>query len=156
MRRRIAIVAGIFGAVALAAGGSLAAPAKDPTCVPEGNRLTISADEVKFDKDCLMAPADEAFTIAFNNKETQPHNVAIYDEANGNKALFKGEVFLGPRTVTYSVPPLPEGNYLFLCDPHDDTMRGLFVVGNPPPTSSTTAPPATTTTTAPLLPLPGS
>jgi plastocyanin len=156
MRRRIAILAGIFGTVAVAAGGSLAAPPKERTCVPEGNALTISANDVRFNKDCLVAPADEAFTISFENQEVEPHNVAIYDEANGNKALFKGEIFLGPGTVTYSVPPLPEGNYLFLCDPHDDAMRGLFVVGNPPPTSSTTAPPPTTTTTAPLLPLPGS
>jgi plastocyanin len=156
MRRRLAIVAGIFLVVAVAAGGSLAAPPKEPTCAPEGDRLTIAAHRNRFDKDCLMAPADQAFTIAFNNKETEPHNVSIYDEANGNKTLYKGEIFLGPRTVTYSVPALPEGRYLFLCDPHDEAMRGVFVVGNPPATSSTTAPPATTTTTAPLLPLPGS
>ena len=81
MRRRLAILIGIFAGVAVAAGGSLAAPPKEPTCVPEGNKLTISADDVRFDKDCLMAPADEAFTIAFNNKEVEPHNVAIYDKA---------------------------------------------------------------------------
>ena len=157
MRRPLALAVGILGVVAVAAGGSLAAPAKEPTCVPEGNALTISAVDVKFNKDCLVAPKDEAFTIAFDNQEIEPHNVAIYDEANGNKVLFKGEIFLGPRTVTYNVPALPEGNYLFLCDPHDEAMRGLFVVGSPPPTSSTTAPPATTTTTAGPLPrLPGS
>lgn len=120
--------------------------------MPEGNALTISANNVQFSKDCLMAPADEAFTITFNNEEVQPHNVSIYDEADGNKNLFRGEVFLGPRTVTYSVPPLPEGRYLFVCDPHEDKMRGLFVVGDPPPAPATTAPPSTTTTTAGLLP----
>jgi plastocyanin len=132
--------------------------AKEPTCAPEGSALTISAQDSKFDKDCLMAPAGEAFTIAFNNREIVPHNVAIYDTANGNKVLFQGEVFVGPRTVTYSVPAQPEGYYLFQCDPHDDKMFGTFVVGSPPATTTTatTAKPPPPTTTTTLLPKFGS
>ena len=154
-------VAGVIGVtlVAVATGGSLgAAPAtKEPTCAPEGTSLTISAKDTKFDKDCLMAPTGQAFTIAFNNKETVPHNVAIYDERDGKtkgKTIFKGEVFLGPKTVTYDVPAIAEeGYYRFTCDPHDDKMNGVFVVGNPAPTTTTTKAPApTTSTTAGLLP----
>lgn len=152
--------AGVVGAgvVAVAVVGALggASQAKEPTCAPEGTALTISANDIKFNKDCLMAPAGEAFTITFENQETAPHNVAVYDKANGNKVLFKGEVFLGPRTVTYSVPAQAEGWYVFQCDPHDDKMVGTFVVGSPPATTTTsTVAPATTTTTGPLpFPLP--
>ena len=154
MSRWGAALAGV-ALVAVATGGSLtASEAKEPACAPEGTALTIAAKDTKFDKDCLMAPAGEPFTIAFENQETVPHNVAIYDPANGDKVLFKGEVFLGPRTVTYSVPAQAEGYYMFRCDPHDDKMFGTFVVGSPPATTTTatTAPPATTTTTAGLLP----
>jgi plastocyanin len=150
--RRLAVVAGIFGVVAVAAGGSLVARAEEPACVAEGSALTISAKDVKFSKDCLVAPADTAFTITFENQDAKEHNVAVYDEANGNRPVFKGEVFAGPKTVTYNVPPIPQGTYRFVCDPHDDKMRGRFVVGDPPSASEQPTP-STTTTTAGLLPL---
>ena len=43
------------------------------------------------------------------------------------------------NTVTWSVR-LGDGNFTFVCDPHDTLMKGAFSVGNAPP------PPATTTT----------
>ena len=42
--------------------------------------------------------------------------------------LFLGEVFPGPRTVTYDVKPLPKGSYFFRCDVHPTQMHGAFVV----------------------------
>jgi plastocyanin len=99
------------------------------TCAPSGTELAIAAQEKKFDKDCLAAPAAQAFTIAFDNQDVAvPHNVSIYDTANGNKTLFKGEVIVGPNKTTYSVPAQAAGRYEFRCDPHDDTMIGVFVV----------------------------
>src|SRR5689334_5238542 len=88
-----------------------AAAAEGPAgCAPSGTALTVSAQEKKFDKDCLAAPAGQAFTIAFDNRDLLvPHNVSIYDAANGNKVLFKGEVILGPRQTTYSVPAQTAG-----------------------------------------------
>jgi plastocyanin len=132
-----------------------AVAAAEPTgaCSPSGTALSISAKDKTFDKDCLAAPADQAFTIEFDNQDPAvPHNVAIYDVANGNKALFKGEVFFGPNKMTYSVPAQASGTYEFRCDPHDDTMIGTFIVGDgkaaaPPPS---TPPSSTTTTTGPF------
>ncbi len=109
---------------------AVAAAEPAPACSPEGTALSISAKEKKFDKDCLAAPAGQAFTIEFDNQDPAvPHNVAIYDMANGNKALFKGQVFFGPNKMTYSVPAQTAGRYEFRCDPHDTTMIGTFVVG---------------------------
>lgn len=151
VRARFAAVAAM-ALVALAAGGYPSATKPQPTCTPEGTALTISAIDSKFNKDCLVAPPGEPFTIAFDNQENVPHNVAIYDENNGNKTLFKGEVFNGPKTVTYSVPAQAEGTYVFLCDPHKEIMRGTFVVGAPPTTTSTSTTTSSTTTTTTLLP----
>lgn len=117
--------------ILLAPVGSVSAaePAEPAACAPSGTALAVAAQEKKFDKDCLAAPAGQAFTIAFDNQDVAvPHNVAIYDTANGNKAVFKGQVIFGPNKTTYSVPAQAAGRYEFRCDPHDDTMIGAFIV----------------------------
>ena len=125
-----------------------------PACTAAGTSLSISAKDKKFDKDCLAAPADQDFTIAFDNQDaTVRHNVAIYETAGGAKALFKGEIIVGPNKTTYAVPAQPAGTYQFRCDPHDDTMLGTFVVGNGTSSAPAEEPPATTTTTSGLFPL---
>jgi plastocyanin len=141
--------------LALAGGGSFAAARPEPTCTAGGTSLTISAKNNTFDNDCLAAPADTSFTIAFNNQDYDIHNVSIYDKDHGDRALFKGEVIYGPKSITYSVPAQAEGTYEFRCDPHADSMIGTFVVGSgaPKATSSTTSTSSTTTTTT-LLDLP--
>ncbi|HEV3365322.1 MAG TPA: cupredoxin domain-containing protein [Acidimicrobiia bacterium] len=115
-------------AVAVISAPSMAAESTT-TCAPTGTTLTIAAKEKAFDKDCLAAPAGETFSIAFDNQDVAvPHNVSIYDTANGNQQLFKGEVIFGPDQITYTVPAQAAGTYEFRCDPHDDTMIGTFIV----------------------------
>lgn len=111
--------------------GSPVAVAQQASCTATGTALTIGAENKKFDKDCLAAPPEQAFTIEFDNRDlARNHNVAIYDTADGNnKELFKGEVVRGPSKTTYSVPAQPKGTYEFVCDPHSDIMRGTFIVG---------------------------
>ena len=141
--------------LALTADGSFAAAKTKPTCAPDGASLTVSAKNDAFDRDCLAAPANTAFSIAFDNEDSDIHNVSIYDKDHGDKALFKGEVIYGPKSITYSVPALAQGTYEFRCDPHADFMVGTFDVGprGPNATSSTTSAPTTTTTaTNPLAP----
>ena len=100
-------------------------------CSPNGTVLSVAARDNKFDKECLAAPGDDAFTIEFDNQDPAvPHNVSIYHRGPGGKALFKGEITFGPRKISYAVPAQPPGTYEFRCDPHDDTMVGTFVVGN--------------------------
>ena len=130
---------------------AVAAAESAPACSPDGTALSISAKDKKFAKDCLAAPAGQAFTIEFQNQDPAvPHNVAIYDKANGNKSLFKGEVFFGPDKRTYSVPAQASGTYEFRCDPHDDIMFGTFIVGDGKAAPSSPAPSSTTTTTRPF------
>jgi plastocyanin len=119
----------LVAAVTLLLCGAPATVEASSACTPAGTVLSIAALEKKFDKDCLAAPAGQAFTIEFDNQDVAvPHNVAIYDAAGSKNALFKGEVVFGPRKITYSVPAQVAGTYEFRCDPHDDTMIGTFVV----------------------------
>jgi plastocyanin len=122
-----------------------------PACSPSGTALTIAAKDRKFDKDCLAAPADQPFTIEFDNQDSSvPHNVAIYDRANGKKPLFKGEVIIGPKKIAYSVPAQASGTYEFVCEPHDFTMIGTFIIGNGKTAAPSKPRSPTTTTTRPF------
>ena len=134
MRVHFAVGAIVLPAVAamswLALAGDDSFAATKPTCTPGGTSVTVSARNETFDRDCLAAPADTSFTIAFNNQDSDIHNVSIYDKDHGDKVLFKGEVIYGPKSITYSVPAQAEGTYEFRCDPHADSMIGTFIVGS--------------------------
>ncbi len=96
-------------------------------CEHSSGALSVSAKEIKFDKKCLAAPADQAFSIEFNNAEAVPHNVAILASHDSPDPLFRGEVFSGPGARTYQVNALKAGHYHFHCDVHPE-MQGDFVV----------------------------
>ncbi|HEY0397413.1 MAG TPA: cupredoxin domain-containing protein [Acidimicrobiia bacterium] len=156
----LTVLATVSG-LAVTGNGSFAESKPKPklqTCPANGTALAVKASDNKYDKDCLAVPANQAFTIDFDNQDRGiPHNVSIYDESQGDeKPLFKGEVIGegGPAKTTYKVPAEPQGRYVFRCDPHPEFMVGDFVVGNPPPpaetTTTSTAPPSTTTTTSGL------
>jgi plastocyanin len=117
--------------VALTGSGSFAGPVRPQaaTCSPDGTALKITAFDNKFDKDCLAAPANQDFTIDFNNLDRGiPHNLAIYEDQTARKAFFKGELVDGPGKGTYSVQGLQAGTFFFRCDPHPE-MNGTFIVG---------------------------
>lgn len=95
--------------------------------LPAGTAVVkVAADNVAFDTLELTAPADEAFTIEFNNQEALSHNVSIY---LGTEQIFSGEVFKGPGTISYVVDALPAGDYIFTCDVHPvPDMTGTLTV----------------------------
>jgi len=126
-----AVVLGALLVVALTGTGSSAGQVqpRSASCSPGGTTLTLTAFDTKFDKDCLAAPANTAFTIEFSNLDRGiPHNVAIYEDETAQKNFFKGELTDGPGKQTYSVPGLPAGTWFFRCDPHPQ-MNGTFISG---------------------------
>lgn len=97
-------------------------------CEPEGTELSIAAQNLAFDTDCLAVEAGQDFSIEFDNQDTVPHNVAIYPTPPPGEALFTGETFTGPATQTYEPEPIEqEGELYFQCDVHP-TMSGTFAV----------------------------
>ncbi len=94
---------------ATGAGGS-------PPPAPSGGAV-ITAQGMAFDRQELTLPAGRPFQLLFENWESAPHNVTIYDEAV-DQPLFVGEIFGGPGSRTYDVPPIPAGTYHFRCDVH--------------------------------------
>lgn len=89
---------------------------------------TVVAQGIAFDTDTISLPADQPSTLTFDNRDTVPHNIAIYTDESLSEALFQGEIVTGPATVEYEVPPLPAGEYYFHCDVHP-TMNGTVTVG---------------------------
>lgn len=103
------------------------------SCAPSGPMISIKAQRGVFDRRCLAAPADQAFTIVFDNRDPgEPHNVAIFSDDPSAKpmatVLFRGEEFSGPKKVTYRVGALAGGRYFFRCDAHPRVMTGAFMV----------------------------
>jgi plastocyanin len=118
-------------------GGPPVSGSTGATCKPAGATLNVVAKNLSFGVKCLAAPADQSFTIAFDNEDAAPHNVAIYTDKSRSKSLFVGERVDGPKKVTYQVTPIAPGNYFFLCDFHP-FMNGTFIAasGSSPPGSS--------------------
>ena len=109
---------------------AIAKASQSPPPAPSGAagqvQLDLAAKDVQFDKAALDAPADQPFTIKFqNNDPTVPHNVAIHD-ASGQEQ-FKGEIFPGVDVRTYPIPALKAGSYTFSCSVHPN-MTGTLTV----------------------------
>jgi plastocyanin len=104
-------------------------PARPPGVPSASTTLHVTAKGIAFDTDRLTAPAGKAFTIVFDNQDSEVHNVAVYTNSSAAKVLFRGGLFNGPKTMTYHVKPLPAGTYFFRCDVHPEKMTGTFEVG---------------------------
>jgi plastocyanin len=151
-----------LGAVAIAAvvalGGPVARPAaaddmnmnmNGATCSPTGTSLTLTAQDHQFDKNCLAVPAGQPFTIHFDNKDADRHNVAILPSHMATEAFFRGEIVPGPKSITYSVPALKPGTWHFHCEIHPNLMNGTFIVAAAPAAPVTASAPAPTPAPAP-------
>jgi plastocyanin len=108
---------------------------KGPQCSPNGTTVKIAAvPSIKFDTNCLAAPANQPFTIDFSNQDPSiPHNVDVYtkDPTQGGThiggATDVNDTITGVSSTTYQVNALQPGTYYFQCDVHT-VMNGQFVV----------------------------
>lgn len=89
--------------------------------------LTVTAESLVFDTACLALPAGERVTIAFENLDTQPHDVAIYTDSSKTTQLYVGELIEGGESIEYEVPALEVGTFYFDCTVHPG-MNGSVVV----------------------------
>jgi len=95
--------------------GAGAAPSVDAPGLPEADAV-VTAKDINWVETAVTVPGGAAFTIAFDNQDTVPHDIVIKDA--GGATLFQGEVVTGPDVVVYDVPAIPAGSYTFFCSIH--------------------------------------
>jgi hypothetical protein len=103
---------------------------KQATCTPGGRDLRVTARNLRFDIDCLAAPAGRPAGQHHHRQpgRRHPHNPAIDTDPPSTRALFTGSLVDGVATVTDRVPALPAGTYSFRRDMHPSTMSGTLVL----------------------------
>lgn len=87
-----------------------------PVVVAQGNVFSPATVTVKSGK---------AFSLTLDNKDSAPHNVAIYKDASTSEKISIGEI-VSSTSATQQVPALEKGQYFFRCDVHPD-MKGTVV-----------------------------
>src|SRR5215510_14560002 len=125
--KRLTLTFGLLALAAVLAACSRASAGRGSTAEagsPSGDSVTVVAKDLKFTTPAVASKAGSSFTIAFDNQDGAPHNVAISD-ASGAK-LFKGDIVSNTK-VAYSVPALAAGTYTFICEVHPD-MKGTLTV----------------------------
>ena len=138
-RRALPLVAGVMALILAACSGgasvtplpSGAEPPSDCARVQDGV-ITLSAADLKFSAPCMVANAGEAFTIHFTNDDTQPHNVAVYNDSSKSTKIMGGDIISTKgQSLDYDVEAQDEGQYYFDCEVHPEAMNGtLYVVSS--------------------------
>lgn len=113
-------------AIGACSTGAPPAPTAPLTAPPGGVLVRMSADRLAFDSSQVSVPAGKTVLLAFENKESAPHNVAIYTDSSLTSPISIGETFSGPDTKAQQFGPLAAGSYFFRCDLHPD-MKGTLI-----------------------------
>jgi plastocyanin len=113
-----------------ASGAASGGPQTSGGPVASGSTVTIVASNAQgFDTPQVEAPADQPWTLVFDNKDaTQPHSVVIQKPDGSLVSMGDTAFFTGPATRTYQVPALATGKYPFMCQVHPTTMKGTIDV----------------------------
>lgn len=102
------------------------------TASPSGGATTISltAQNIAFDKTTITVPAGSQVTVNFNNMDSGiPHSFSVYTNSTASTPIFVGQITTGPATMTYTfTAPTTPGTYFFRCDVHPTIMTGQFIV----------------------------
>lgn len=129
MHFRLLPVAAVVLALGACGDTGQSAPPTTVGCkVAEGGRVTLVADDNRWDTDCLQAPAGPLTIEVDNRDDGGNHNVHLPDAPDSPAT----ELEQGPSTQELEAT-LEPGSYEFVCDVHSN-MVGTLTVGeaNPP------------------------
>lgn len=91
--------------------------------------VSLVAQGMAFDKNTITVPAGAIVTIDFDNKDSVPHNFALYANSSAPPpAIFQGTPITASTTTYKFTAPTTTGTYFFRCDLHPFTMTGSFIV----------------------------
>jgi plastocyanin len=112
----------VLATVTVACSGAAGAPASSGPVDPNAPVITASGNA--FSPTTLDVTADKAFGLTLDNKDSAPHNVAIYTDSSASTKVSVGEIVTSSKT-TQQVPALAAGTYFFRCDVHHE-MTGTI------------------------------
>ena len=128
-RPRARFLSAVALVAALAAcGGNTATPTGELSCIAADadNVVQLTAKDLAFSANCIEVAAGEPITIEFTNLESQPHNVAVYQDSSKATEVMRGDIITGPdEAITYDVPALEAGDHYFDCSIHT-AMNGIL------------------------------
>lgn len=101
---------------------------ENASCTPSGTAVSVVASGTKFNSDCIAAPANQQFTLTYENKDPLGHNIVFLESHTATQVMFRADIFQGPATKTFTVGPFKAGTYAFHCEVHPNVMTGTFVV----------------------------
>ena len=113
----------VLAAVTVACSGGAAQPPASSGPV-DPNAPVIVAQGNAFSPTTLDVTADKAFSLTLDNKDSAPHNVAIYTDSSASTSISVGEIVSSTK-ATQQVPALKPGSYFFRCDVHHE-MTGTI------------------------------
>jgi plastocyanin len=123
--KRLTLGLGLLALVAMTAACSPTAGAPASAGPVDPNAPVIVAQNTAFSPATLTVKADKAFSLTLDNKDGQPHNVAIYKDSSAAEQVSIGEIITS-TSATQPVPALAKGQYFFRCDVHHE-MTGTIV-----------------------------
>jgi plastocyanin len=101
-----------------------AAPAQSTTA-SSGDSLV--AEGLNFNSDTIDLDAKKPTDFSIENKDSDAHNLAIYESEGSDQALFTSPDVPGGATEDFTIDPLDKGEYYFQCDFHP-AMNGAVEV----------------------------
>ena len=113
----------VLAAVTVACSGAASQPPASSGPV-DPNAPVITAQGNAFSPSTLDVTANKAFSLTLDNKDSAPHNVAIYTDSSASNKISAGEI-VSSTTTTQQVPSLAPGSYFFRCDVHHE-MTGTI------------------------------
>jgi plastocyanin len=124
--KRLSLTIGLLVLVAVTAACSSASGGQPASAGPvDPNAPVITAQGNVFSPATLTVKAGKAFGLTLDNKDSAPHNVAIFKDASAAEGISIGEI-VSSKSVAQQVPALEAGTYFFRCDVHRE-MTGTIV-----------------------------